>query len=298
MRVHAYRCIALLVLCVGDLSAGAWTLPKGVAWTKLSYFSQQTREWYSAHRQWVAGEIVDPGVRTRYNFEGRYDSHAAFFEAVYGASERLDIGVQIPYFAQRYADQTRDQSLSATGLGDVRATVKLRLVERPLVFAVQGGVKMPTGDFRNVDGLIPVGEGQWDVDVAFAAGRSFWPRALYANAEGGYRLRRTNSQIDRDPGDEWFCSAEVGGRLAPRVRLMGKFELLHGGPAREFGGIVNRSQIKRIRYAAAVVYLDISARTALEAGARFSLGGRNYPAGTQWIVALTRDWRVGAEKGE
>lgn len=296
MRMCVHRCLVLLVVCVGDLSAGAWTLPRGTAWIKLSYFSQRTDEWYSAHRQWVAGTIVEPGARTRYNFEGSYDSHAAFFELVYGASERLDVGVQVPYFSQRYADQTRDQSLSATGMGDVRATVKLRLVERPLVLSLQSAVKMPTGEYRTVDGLIPVGEGQWDVDLAFAAGRSFWPRALYANAEGGYRVRRANGQIDRDPGDEWFCSAEMGGRLASRMRLMGKFELLHGGPAREFGGIVNRSQIKRIRYAAAVVYFDVGARTALETGARFSLGGRNHPAGTQWVVALTHNWPISAEK--
>jgi len=40
-----------------------------------------------------------------------------------------------------------------------------------------------------------------------------------------------------------------------------------------------------------VVYFDMDERTALEVGARISLGGRNYPAGTQWIAALTRDWR-------
>lgn len=60
----------------------------------------------------------------------------------------------------------------------------------------------------------------------------------------------------------------------------------------EFGGLANRSQIKRIRYASAVVYFDMDERTALEVGARISLGGRNYPAGTQWIAALTRDWRT------
>lgn len=294
MRVHIYRCLVLLAVCVGDLSAGAWTLPRGAAWTKLSYFSQRTDEWYSAHRQWVAGTIVDAGVRTRYNFEGSYSSHAAFFEAVYGVSERLDVGLQVPYFSQRYADQTRGQPLSATGVSDVRASVKLRLVEHPLVLSVQSAVKVPTGEYRNVDGLIPVGEGQWDFDVVLSVGRGFWPRSIYANAEGGYRVRRTNAQIDRDPGDEWFCSAEVGGRLLPRLRLMGKFELLRGSPAREFGGLINRSQIKRIRYAGAVVYFDMDERTALEAGARLSLGGRNYPAGTQWIIALARDWRMAA----
>ena len=292
VRTYLYGCFALCALCVGDATAGAWTLPQGAVWTKLSYFTQQTDEWYSAHRQWVAGEVVSPGARTRYAFEGQYDSHAAFLEFMYGVRDRLDLGVQVPYFAQRYADQTRDRPLSSTGIGDVRGSVKLRLVQRPLVLSALGAVKVPTGEYRNVDGLIPVGEGQWDFDLGLSAGRSLWPRAIYINADLGYRFRRANAAVDRDPGDEWFCSAEVGGRLSSRLRMMGKFEMLRGGPAREFGGLANRSQIKRIRYASAVVYFDMDQRTALEVGARISLGGRNYPAGTQWIAALTRDWRT------
>lgn len=38
----------------------------------------------------------------------------------------------------------------------------------------------------------------------------------------------------------------------------------------EFGGLANRSQIKRIRYASAVVYFDMDERTALEVGAYFA----------------------------
>ncbi|MGB1719211.1 MAG: hypothetical protein ACPHO6_13680, partial [Candidatus Latescibacterota bacterium] len=129
---------------------------------------------------------------------------------------------------------------------------------------------VPTGEYRNVDGLIPVGEGQWDFDLGLSAGRSLWPRAIYINADLGYRFRRANAAVDRDPGDEWFCSAEAGGRLASRLRMMGKFEMLRGDPAREFGGLANRSQIKRIRYASAVVYFDMDERTALEVGAYFA----------------------------
>ena len=181
---------------------------------------------------------------------------------------------------------------SSTGIGDVRGSVKLRLVQRPLVLSALDTVKVPTGEYRNVDGLIPVGEGQWDFDLGLSAGRSLWPRAIYINADLGYRFRRANAAVDRDPGDEWFCSAECGWASVVSPAYDGQVRDAARRPAREFGGLANRSQIKRIRYASAVVYFDMDQRTYVEVGARISLGGRNYPAGTQWIAALTRDWRT------
>jgi len=33
------------------------------------------------------------------------------------------------------------------------------LINKPLLFTMKGGAKIPTAKFRNEDGLIPVGEG-------------------------------------------------------------------------------------------------------------------------------------------
>ena len=79
-----------------------------------------------------------------------------------------------------------------------------------LVLSALWAVKVPTGEYRNVDGLIPVGEGQWDFDLGLSAGRSFWPRALYINADLGLASVAQNAAVDRDPGDEWFCSGGGG----------------------------------------------------------------------------------------
>ena len=140
---------------------------------------------------------------------------------------------------------------------------------------------MPTGEFKSEDGLIPVGEGQWDYDFVAQLGRSFWPLPLYANVDVGYRVRTKNDEIDRDPGDEWFLNAELGYNIARKLMLMGKYELLRSDPSIEFGSIVNRSQIKRIAFMMPVLLYAIDEHTAVEAALRISLNGRNYPAGQQ-----------------
>ena len=221
----------------------------------------------------------------RYDFDGRYESSAAFIEGFYGLSDRLDLGVQIPYFDQSFANSTFAEPRGDTGLSDIRVYGKLRLIDQPLIFTLKTGAKMPTGEFKNEDGLIPVGEGQWDFDFVAQFGRSFWPLLLYANIDLGYRVRTNNAEIDRDPGDEWFLNAEVGYNLTCKLMLIGKCEILRGDPAVVFGGI--KADSKRITYIMPVALYAIDDRSAVEAALRISLNGRNYPAGRQWVVGVS-----------
>ena len=148
------------------------------------------------------------------------------------------------------------------------------------------GAKIPTGDFVNQDGLIPVGEGQWDFDFLVQAGRSFWPVPAYANLEGGYRLRLENEDVQRDPGDEWLVNAEAGWSPVSRLMLALKLEVLHGKAGRSFG-FENPSLRKRIVYLAPTVSWTLFGRTAAELALRRTLAGRNFPAGDQLALGLS-----------
>ena len=157
---------------------------------------------------------------------------------------------------------------------------KFRLLERPLVLTLKGAVKFPTGDFVNEDGLIPVGEGQWDFDFGVQAGRSFWPVPAYVAVEYAYRIRRENTEILRDPGEERLINGEVGYNLTPKLLVATKLEMLRGGTGTDFG-IPSTSLIKRITYLAPTVSYAIHGSTVAELAVRFSLAGRNFPAGKQ-----------------
>ena len=197
--------------------AGAWTLPQGQLWTKVTLFQQEADEWYLASPEYAGGQVQPAGARRPYRFNGRYQSKAVFLEAFYGVTDRLDLGVQAPYLIQEYGDDTFLESSADAGLGDLRVFAKVRALSAPAVLTLKLGAKAPTGDFTNADGVIPVGEGQWDFDFIGQLGRSFWPLPLYANLDLGYRVRMKNEDIDRDPGDEWFFNAEVGVNLGRRL---------------------------------------------------------------------------------
>ena len=157
-------------------------------------------------------------------------------------------------------------------------------------------MKIPTGEFRNEDGLIPVGEGQWDYDVVLQAGRSFWPLPVYANVDVGYRVRTENEDILRDPGDEWLVNAEIGYNPLQRVLLAIKLEGLYGKAGSSFG-LRTESLTKRITYLSPSVAWQLAGDTAVEAALRISVGGRNFPVGNQITLGLSSSFDVGRVVG-
>ena len=292
------RAGALGALAIGLWAApahgGAWTVPASHFWGKVSYFRQTASEWYidSAEPRVIrtaAGvELTEipAGTRRPYRFGGEYRSQAVFAEGFYGVTDWLNLGLQVPWFDQAYRDSTRAEPPSDAGISDLRVFTKVRALRSPAVLTLKLGLKIPTGDFKNQDGLVPVGEGQWDFDFLVQAGRSLWPLPAYANLEAGYRLRMENEDVRRDPGDEWLVNAEAGWSPRPGLMLALKLEVLHGQAGRSFG-FENPSLKKRIVYLAPTVGWTLFGRTAAELALRRTLAGRNFPAGHQLTLGLS-----------
>ncbi len=292
--------IALLLLfsvpCLipQDLSAGAWTLPRGHIWSKITFLNQSTDEEYVS----VGGQgrppntavKYEPGDRARYRFNGKYSSRALFFDLFYGATDRFDLGLQIPFFRQQFQDDALltgfGEPRTATGFSDIRAFLKFRLFQQPAIGTLKVGFKVPTGKFVNEDGMIPVGEGQWDFDFIFQTGRSFWPLPAYANLDLGYRLRLKNDEIARDPGDEFFFSGEVGYSPRPKLLVVLKLEGIRSKSATVLG-IRSASTVKRITYFVPTLSLGPFNNLSIEAALRASLNGRSFPAGQMLAVGLS-----------
>lgn len=271
--------------------AGAWTTPGGTVWAKASWFRQTTGEWYTD----IGQPILLPdnqlglrpaGSRQPYRFDGEYSSTALFLDLRYGLTDALEVGLQVPWFDQSFDDDTRIDPPSDRGLSDLRLMGRWRLLQAPLLLTAKVAVKTPTGEFRNEDGLIPVGEGQWDVDLVIQAGRSLWPAPAYVSAEAGYRIRAANHETARDPGDEWLVLAEAGVAPHPATMLMLKFEGLYGAAGRDFG-LRNEALIKRITYLTPTLAWTVRDVLTIEGAVRVSLAGRNHPAGPQYVLGLS-----------
>ena len=277
-----------------DLLAGAWTLSKGHLWSKVTFMAQSTNEEYVS----VGGQGREPdlsflykaGDRARYRENGSYSSRAVFFDLFYGLTDRFDLGLQVPFFRQEFVTDALRIGFGgprvASGFSDIRAFLKFRLFQTPAVGTFKFGFKAPTGDFVNEEGIIPVGEGQWDFDFIFQLGRSFWPLPAYADLDVGYRARMKNDKIDRDPGDEWFFLAEVGYTPLERMLVALKVEGIWGKPARVFGLKLPRD-VKRITNVSPTLFVGPFQHVSLEAALRISVNGRSFPAGQMWVVGLS-----------
>ena len=75
--------------------------------------------------------------------------------------------------------------------------------------------------------------------------------------------------------------------------LLGKCEVLRSKPAVVFGGI--EAEIKRITYLTPALLYAVGRHTVIEAAVRFSLNGRNFPAGRQLVLGLATT--LGKDRG-
>lgn len=282
-----------------DVFAGAWTLPEKHIWCKVAVLGQTTHEEYvgasGSGRGPDPARVYNAGNRAPYRFNGRYRSRALFFDLFYGATDRIDVGIQLPFFRQEYQDTPLltgfGEPRRATGFGDIRGFLKVNLFNLRTLGTLKLGFKAPSGEFVNEDGLIPVGEGQWDFDAAVQLGRSFWPTPVYANADIGYRLRLRNAETDRVPGNEWTFLAEAGVQVRRKALVGVKVHGIRGKAAAVFGARI-QSDIKRITYISPWISLGPFRRFTLETAMNISVHGRNYPAGWMAVVGLSYQGNV------
>ena len=292
--IALFLLFAACCLAPQNLLAGAWTLPKGNLWSKITFLAQSTDEEYvstgGAGRPPDISVQYQAGDRARYRENGSYSSQAVFFDLFYGLTDRVDLGLAVPFFRQEFVTDALLIGFGgpriASGFSDIRGFLKFRLLKNPAVGTFKFGFKAPTGEFLNEEGIIPVGEGQWDFDFIFQLGRSFWPLPGYANLDVGYRARLKNDRIDRDPGDEWFFLGEVGYSPLERLLVALKVEGIRGRPSRVFGLRLVRD-VKRITYISPTLIAGPFRNLNLEAALRISTSGRSFPAGQMLVLGIS-----------
>jgi hypothetical protein len=257
--------LALLVL-PGRARAGAWVLPTHRSWAQVSVLHQDTTE-----RYFLTGE------RIPYFFDGRNRTTGAFLDVRHGVADRLELALQVPLYRLDF-DDLADRRRSA-GLGDLRLTGRWNWLRKGSTVATVGAaVKFPTGKFVNDAEVVPVGEGQYDFDVSAEAGHSFWPRAAYATALAGYRVRTRNKQNGISPGDELFWSVEGGHRIVSRLSAKVVVRGLHGERSTSFGLEIPTLKREAVYVQPGLVW-DLGPDRGIELALPFTVRGRNWPAG-------------------
>lgn len=251
-----------------------------------SAFSQ----WVEKPRQgWIQVALYHHDTTTRFdeqrnneslfNEGGRSITTSVFLTGVIGVFEGVDVWVQAPFHRLEFNDVVEKRR--STGVGDPRFHVRIdpfTIVgsSAPFPLALRGGVKLKGQEFPVDSEIIPLTEGQRDWELILELGHSFFPRPIYAMVWIGYRWRESNTEVRKDPGNELFYLASVGGTLDEWNWKL-SFEGLAGRPSHFFDIPIESSKREFFQ-----ILPNIGRSLGpgvLEIGGRFPLSGRNLPSG-------------------
>ncbi len=276
MRRLALSALALSAVHVTPVRA-QWTQEvPGRVWVKTAVFIQNTDRRYDAagkEAPWLDGGVSD--------------ATAVFTDIIVGVTPKIDFWLQVPFFDLRFSRALGDR-LETTNFGDLRFWGRYQISKFAggrLPVAIRVGAKAPVGSSPLDAEIIPVGEGQWDVEAIGEAGYSFWPAPVYSLVWFGYRARFKNDEKKKDPGGEWVYLAEAGvtpGRWLFKATLDGL-----EGRAWIVEGIKVPGAARRIGTLQLGGGFRLAGSLWTEAGLRFPLYGKNFPKGKQFIFGFS-----------
>lgn len=199
------RSLQALGLCValvgvpGVAGGSAWPQPEGHGLEVL------TLSWYQT------GSVFSEGwTRQALAKEGRFVKYEVNNYLEYGLIDRITLVGNFFYNPLlRFTDQTGD--VESSGFGDQEVAVRYSLSSgsAPMVWAIQGLVKIPTYSLSREP---PPGNGQTDYEFRVLNGHG-WDvggRHFFWNVEAAYRYRT------QFPADEFRLDATIGVDLFPR----------------------------------------------------------------------------------
>lgn len=249
------------IMLANDCFAGAWTLPEGKLYDKVS----------------LNHYTSDPDF-TDINL-GNY--------LEYGVTDTVSIINSIYYkqIRNKFTASGITTTTTTTGISDIEIGLKHKLAEGPNgILSHQAIVKIPGGYDKN--SVLPLGNGQIDVEyrVLYGLSLSRWFPG-YANFEAGYRYRA------EAPSDEFRYLAEVGvditKRLYARVKLDGILSMgnasnttnINGNPTAE-----NQFDLQKLDTALGYKLTD---NWGLEFGYTPTVHARNTAKGTTYSLGVT-----------
>lgn len=251
--------------------AGAWTLAKGKVYDRFSF------NYYYADDQFDKN-----GNRNGLDANGSFSDTDAGNYIEYGLTNYITV-INSLYF--KYLQKNDDFADTTTyGVGDIDLAMKVKVAEgRAGVFAVQGLVKIPAAYDKNV--RVPLGNGQYDVEMRLLYGRSLWPYIRgYCGVEAGYRWRFS------DPSDEFRYLVEFGmditGDLYGRVKLDGIYSMDNGSHTDGNGNPTATNNFDLGKLEATLGY-KITPAWGVEASYTPEIYGQNTAAGATYTLAVT-----------
>jgi hypothetical protein len=286
--------LVLLLSFGATASANPWTRDQGGLYVNLNYSLITAKQLYG------------PDFN-RQQLGSRYTQHTVGLYAEIGILDRWLTGVvdATVYRRSGLADQGE-----VHGLGDLRLGLWSGLLTSPFRLSAGLLIGMPTGDplpdgtddeTDLIANSLPTGDGEFDVELALAAGYAFgghgrrWPLQHYTIARVGYWVRTSPREAafgqTGDFPDAINWQLEVGTRIPRRVldrfwlivRLFGSESFAAPGQASAAGlggGVTHHS-------AALQLYGRVWRTFGLSVQAAGAFSARSLPVGAQYTFGLS-----------
>ncbi len=255
--------------------AGAWTLSKGKIYDRLSL------NYYYADDQFDKN-----GDRLRFDANGDFSDINGANYIEYGITDRVTL-INSLYF--KYIEKDDDFAKTTTyGIADIDLAMKVKLLEgKAGILSAQGLVKIPEAYDRH--DRVPLGNGQYDVELKLLYGISLWPYLPgYCGVEGGYRWRFS------DPADEFRYLVEFGVDLPKdfygRVKLDGIYSIDNGTHSDSGGNPTATNNFDLGKLDITLGY-KINPSWGVEASYTPEIYGQNTAAGATYTLAVTYQLR-------
>lgn len=257
-------------------SGAIGALPQGARWLQLSVSGQRATEGFNplGERQQMIGGA-------------EFDTRSLFLTGAIGVWEGIEVWAQLPVHRLTVTGPAGDSE--GRGVGDIRAAVRVspRLVGLDLPLAVRAGIKIPGSDFPVDPRVLPLTEGQRDLEVSVESGWSGDDLPMYVVGWVGYRWRGPNDAARFEPGDERFAHAAVGGWAGSFSFELGVDALWGLAPTEQ--GLVLEGDRRRLLQILPTVGMGLGPGR-LEVTTPVSVSGRNLPAAVGVSVGYRTSW--------
>jgi hypothetical protein len=258
--------------------AGIGILPPRAGWVQLTGYHARSTEFFG------------PDGRSRpFLSGGRTTTSSVFLTAAAGAVRGVELWLQVPVHRIGFSDETG--SLDRVGIGDPRISARIGgalfgLEELPV--SLRAGLKLPGSDFPVDPDVLPISEGQTDIELVAEAGRVLPGRyPLHVVGWAGYRWRMRNEERSRKPGDERFARVGIGGPLGS-LRWDLAAEGLWGSAPEQQGFRLEGARRRLVQVLPTLGWRVGS--TELEVTGRLSVSGRNLPSGPSVSAGFLLPW--------
>lgn len=252
------------------------TMPAGAGWIQASVFGQRSTEFFNPL-----------GDRQRFLAESQFDTRSFFLTGAVGVLPGLELWAQVP--VHRLTVDSRGGSSTSTGVGDVRmaARVGTQLFGFEVPLALRVGVKVPGSDFPVDATVLPLTEGQTDVEFSLESGRALGDGGLYVMGWVGYRWRDEHAATSRRPGAERFGHLAVGGLAGDLTWELGADGLW--GEAPRVQGVRLGDEGRRLLQLLPTLGYGVGPGR-LEITTQVPLWGKNLPAGVGVSLGYRAAW--------